>query len=111
MLVSSTWPSVGGANKYRCDRPVSVRETGQSPASVEHSDCSHAYTDNGLDLTVCIYRSTGQANWRLAIIDRDSEPVECQATFTTEQDALEEFRSTVRNGTVPGLSAGSRADG
>jgi hypothetical protein len=62
-------------------------------------------------LTVCIYRSTGQANWRLAIIDRDSEPVEWQATFTTEQDALEEFRSTVRNGTVPGLSAGSRADG
>ena len=97
--------------KFKCVRQDPMRETGESAAAVEYSDCSHAYTDNGLDLNVRIYRSAGQANWRLAIIDRDSEPVEWQATFTTEQEALEEVRSTVRNGTVPGLSAGSKADG
>lgn len=87
--------------KFRC----------AATACADYSEYSHAYTENGCDLTVRIYRTPGQRKWRLAIIDRDSEPVEWQATFATKHDALAEFNATVRNGTVMRLVAAGRAPG
>ena len=109
--VAITRLAIRRRRKYRCARQDAGSQTSGTVAAIEHSNYSHTYTDNGCDLKVRIYREPGQTIWRLAIIDRDSEPIEWQATFATELEAREEFEATVRNGSVVGLVAGSKSDG
>jgi hypothetical protein len=65
------------------------------------SRLSRTITRDGVTVDVHIFRSEGDPEWALEVVDRDGASTVWEDTFATEQDALNEVFQTIA---VEGMS-------
>ena len=66
------------------------------------SQLSRTITRDGITVDVHIYRSEGDPEWVLEVVDHDGASTVWEDTFATEQDALNEVFQTIA---VEGMSS------
>ncbi|MGF9691277.1 hypothetical protein AAIH46_00545 [Rhizobium sp. 0TCS1.26] len=62
---------------------------------LEHSDFSGEFEDNGITVLVDIFRPAGtEDGWSLEVISQQEDVTTWEDTFSTDQEAWEEFLAT-----------------
>jgi len=65
-------------------------------AKLEHSEFSGEFTDDGVTVTIAIFRREGsQVDWKMEVIDQDDGRTVWEEGFGTDRDAFDEFLATV----------------
>jgi hypothetical protein len=71
--------------------------------NIIRSRLSRKITREGTTLEVLIYRVEGDEAWTLEVIDHEGGSTVWDATFVTEQDALNEVFQTIASGGISGF--------
>jgi hypothetical protein len=62
----------------------------------ENSPLSQTFTQDGMTIEICIYRSKGDAGWVLEVVDEEQASTIWDKPFPTDRDALEEVMATIQ---------------
>jgi hypothetical protein len=78
------------------DDSAGTQATMAKEPTLEHSEFSGEFEDDGVTVLVDIFRPAGtQVDWQMEVVSQDDDVTSWDEPFATDRDAWEEFLATV----------------